>query len=107
MGNAVVLWARGGYITAMFEYSPYPIDLARSSVLLFEGSSEQKHNQASSVMVGRLVILILAVTFDPVPATDVPWDPGIILSVELFPNTRAAASRRGEGFHWDSYHVTD
>ena len=76
----------------MFEYSPYPTDLARSSVLL--SSSKQKHNQASSIMDGRLVILIL-VTFELEPATDVPWDPTIILSVELFLNTGAAALRRG------------
>ena len=69
MGNTVVLWARGGYIRAMFEYLPYPADLARSSVLLF--SSNKKHIQASSVVVGRLVILILAVSFGLGPVADV------------------------------------
>ena len=62
MGSAVVLWARDGYITAMFEYSHYPTDLARSYVVSF--SSKQKQFQASNVMVGTFVILIFAVTFD-------------------------------------------
>ena len=96
---------RGGYITAMFEYSPYPTDLARSPVLLF--SSKQKHNQASSVIVGRLVILILAVTFDPGPATDVPRNLDIILVVELFMNTEAAALIRRVGCECKHHHVME
>ena len=103
MSNAVALWARGGYIMTMFEYSPYPTDLARSSIVLF--SSKQKHNQTSSVMLCRVVIHILVVTFDLELATDVPWDSGNNSSVELFMNTEAAALARRVGFDCNNDHV--
>ena len=58
-------------------------------------------------MVSRLVILILAVTFDLGPATDVPWDPEINLSVELFTDTEAAALKRRVGFDCNDHHVME
>ena len=105
MGSALSLWARGGYITAMFEYSPYPTDLARSYVLLF--SSKQKHYQASSVLIGRLVVLMRAVTFNLGPTTYIARDSGIILSVDPFMKNEAAALKRRVGFDCSGHHVTE
>ena len=50
---------------------------------------------------------MLAVTFDLGPTTDIARDPGLILSVEPFMNTEAAALKRRVGFDCNGHHVTE